>query len=86
MFHFGLYNELSFAQIISSHCTFFLMHILKMMKNGAMTLQPTTEYSALLHILLFTTPLFPFLFSTIPLPPLVLVYAHFFVLPFFYYF
>jgi len=56
MFQFDLYHELSFVQIVSSHYTLFFLHILKMM-NATMTIQPTTEYLALLHALFFTTPL-----------------------------
>jgi hypothetical protein len=37
MFQFYMYNELSFAQISSSHCTLFLLHIWKMM-NATTTL------------------------------------------------
>ncbi len=33
MFQFYIYHELLFAQIASSHYTFFLLHILKMMMN-----------------------------------------------------
>jgi hypothetical protein len=47
-----------------------------MMVNVAMTLQPTTKYSALHHVRLFSMPLLRLFFSTIPLPPLVSICAH----------
>ncbi len=40
-----------------------LLHTLKMMMNEATTLQPTTKYSALHHVLLFVTPLLLFFFQ-----------------------
>ncbi len=81
MFQFYIHCELSFVQIVSSHCTLFLLHILEMMMNVTMTLQQTTKYSTF-HVLLFVTPLFLIFSSTILLPPLVFIYVHSFMFPF----
>jgi hypothetical protein len=63
MFQLDLYHELSFTQSISSYCIFFLVHILKMMKNVVTILQPTVEYSTLLHVFLFAIPFCFFFFN-----------------------
>ncbi len=63
-------------------CTFFLLHIPKMMMNAMMTLQPTTKYSTNLHDLLFSIPLLLLFFSTNSLPPPTFICAHSFTFPF----
>ncbi len=73
--------ELSSTQIVSFHYTLSILHILKMMKNVTMTLQPTVQYSTLLS-LLFSTPFQILFFSTIPLPCHAFIYVHSSALPF----
>jgi hypothetical protein len=59
-----------------------LLHIPQIILNAVVTLQPMTKYSTLFLFVLFSIPLLLLFFSTIPLPPLAFVYAHFFVFPF----
>ncbi len=59
-----------------------LLHILKMMMNATMALQPTAKYSTRLFSLLFSTPLLILFFLAIPLTFPVFVCVHSFALPF----
>jgi hypothetical protein len=63
MFRICIYFELSNAQIASFHCTFFLIHTLKMMVNMVVTSLPMAKCLALQHILFFQ------LFSCFFFPP-----------------
>jgi hypothetical protein len=81
MFKFYICYELSFVQIVSFHCTFCFLRILKMMMNAVTTLHLMTKYSAFHHVLLFAIP-FLFIFSTISLPLLISFCVHSFALPF----
>ncbi len=81
MFMLYLCLELSYAQIVSSHYMFSLLHILKIMMNAALTLQPIVEYSTLMSMF-FSTPLLFLFFSTIPFPFLSFICAHSPMLPF----
>jgi hypothetical protein len=78
MFQFYIYHELSFAQIASSHYTFFLLYIVKMMMNVMVTSQPMAEYSTRYLFLLFSNVLL-LLFL---LPPPTFICAHSSALPF----
>jgi hypothetical protein len=44
MFQLYLYHELSSTQIVYSHYMPSFLHILKMMMNATMTLQPIVEF------------------------------------------
>jgi hypothetical protein len=77
-----IYHELSFVQILFSHCTFFPSAHFKDDDEWDGDLQPTTKYSTHLHVLIVSTPLLFLFFSTILLPPPTFVYAHSYVLPF----
>ncbi len=82
MFQICIYFELLYAQIASPHCTFCLLHPMKMMVNVVLTLLPMVECFTFQHSLLFSTLLLFIYFSTIPLPLLISVCAHSFALPF----
>jgi len=53
-----------------------LLHILKIMMNVMVTLQPRVEYSTRLQILLLSTLLLFLFFSTISFPPPAFVCVH----------
>jgi hypothetical protein len=63
MLWFYIFFEFLYVQIASSHCTFFLLHILKMMVNAMMTLFPTAKCLALQYSLLLSTLLLLFFFQ-----------------------
>ncbi len=82
MFQLYLCLELLSTQTIASHYTPSILHISKMMMNATTTAHPTAEYSTCLLSLFFSIVLLLLFFSTIPFPPLIFIYVHFFALPF----